>query len=253
MGALTLILNRVLSLLVVWCNRITAAWQSHRQLHTARFALPHELSAFLSPLKDELSLLIGVGSFTQVFRVRPTKARRELGNMLVVAPTRVGKGLLAVSQLITFPGSIVVNDIKGDLFAQTAGYRKSLGKVFVLDPTGVGNGFDPLDGKHTEDEFFSAATHLLFKPDEGDSAIFTQRATVMLTQLFLAARIEGFAPLPYVRRLIRDGLIATAAKLDTFRLNLPPSFWMWNSAKPTLMTVFCSPPGAPCLPACGRF
>jgi type IV secretion system protein VirD4 len=102
--------------------------------------------------------------------------------------------------------------------------RFALGKVFVLDPTGVGHGFDPLDGKHTEDEFFSAATHLLFKPDEGDGAIFTQRATVMLTQLFLAARLEGFAPLPYVRRMIRDGLIATAAKLDTLSPELATQF-----------------------------
>jgi type IV secretory pathway TraG/TraD family ATPase VirD4 len=35
----------------------------------------------------------------------------------------------------------VVNDIKGELFAQTAGYRATLGQVFVFDPTGVGNRF----------------------------------------------------------------------------------------------------------------
>jgi type IV secretory pathway TraG/TraD family ATPase VirD4 len=70
-------------------------------------------------------------------------------------------------------------------------------------------------GRETEDELLSAATQLLFKPDEGEGAIFTQRATVMLTQLFLAARAEGMPPLPYVRAVIREGLPETAARLNT--------------------------------------
>jgi type IV secretion system protein VirD4 len=110
--------------------------------------------------------------------------------------------------------SVVVNDIKGELFTQTAGYRATLGQVFVIDPTGIGNRYDPLMGKQTEDELLSAATHLLFKPDEGEGAIFSQRATVMLTQLFLAARREAVSPLPYVRHLIRLGLPATATRLQ---------------------------------------
>src|SRR5659263_626222 len=89
------------------------------------------------------------------------------------------------------------NDIKGDLFTQTAGYRNTLGEVIVIDPQGLGHRFDPLEGKQTEDELHSAATHLLFKPDEGEGAIFTQRAINMLTQLFLAARREGQPPFPY--------------------------------------------------------
>jgi type IV secretory pathway TraG/TraD family ATPase VirD4 len=96
-------------------------------------------------------------------KVRPVKTRPELGNLLVVAPTRGGKGLLAVSQLLTWPHSVVVNDIKGDLFAQTAGYRASLGPVLCIDPTGKGNRYDPLTGKQTEDEFLSSATQLLHK------------------------------------------------------------------------------------------
>jgi type IV secretion system protein VirD4 len=63
--------------------------------------------------------------------------------MLICAPTRAGKGLLAVSQLLTWKGSVIVNDIKGDLFTQTAGYRSTLGKVFVIDPTGLGNRYTP--------------------------------------------------------------------------------------------------------------
>jgi type IV secretion system protein VirD4 len=105
-----------------------------------------------------------------------------------------------------------VNDVKGELFAATAGYRASLGKVFVIDPTGIGHCYDPLLGKHTEDELLSAATHLLYEPDEREK-IFTQRAIVMLVQLFLAARVEGQPPFPYVRQMIRLGLPAVAQRL----------------------------------------
>jgi type IV secretion system protein VirD4 len=54
--------------------------------------------------------------------------------MLVVAPTRGGKGLLATSQLLTWQGSAIVNDIKGELFNDTVGYRKTLGKVYESIP-----------------------------------------------------------------------------------------------------------------------
>ena len=72
------------------------------------------------------SLLLGAGAVNHALAVRSVKTRKELGNILVVAPTRGGKGLLAVSQLLTWPHSVVVNDIKGDLYTQTAGYRSTL-------------------------------------------------------------------------------------------------------------------------------
>ena len=147
----------------------------------------------------------------------PLSRLRHAGNWaicLIVGPTRSGKGLLATSQLLSWKHSVIVNDIKGELFTQTAGYRESLGPVFVIDPTGVGHAFDPLLGKNSEDELYSAASHLLFNPREGEGLIFTQRATVMLTQLFLAARMEKQAPLPYVRHIIRLGLAGAAARLN---------------------------------------
>ena len=107
---------------------------------------------------------------------------------------------------------------------RTAGFRSTLGPVYVLDPTGVGHRYDPLLGKKTEDELLSSATHLLFKPNEGEGAIFTQRAIVMLTQLFLAAREENAAPLPYVRQIIRTGLTASAARLEAISPELATQF-----------------------------
>ena len=144
--------------------------------------------------------------------------------MLICAPTRGGKGLLAVSQLLSWKHSVVVNDIKGELYNQTAGFRSTLGPVFAIDPQGVGHRYDPLSGKQTEDELYSIATQLLFRPDEGDGAIFTQRAILMLTQLFLAAREEGIAPLPYVREIIQNGLSQTAKRLHSLNPKLATRF-----------------------------
>jgi type IV secretion system protein VirD4 len=172
------------------------------------------LITLLTERFDETSLLFGVSQFNRVLRVHPTETRRELGNVLVVAPTRGGKGLLATSQLLSWPHSVVVNDIKGDLFDQTAGYRATLGKVFVFDPTGVGNRFDPLLSKHTDLELKSVAKSLLYKPDEGDGEVFTDRATRMLTQLFHAARMEQVAPLRYVATMMNAPIKAVAGRLE---------------------------------------
>jgi Type IV secretory system Conjugative DNA transfer len=97
------------------------------QLFSDRFAHPHEVHPLVSQhWHNETGLLLGVTPFNQTLSVRPGKKRRELGNVLVDALTRGGKGLLAISQLLTWPHSAVVLDIKGELHEATAEYRKTL-------------------------------------------------------------------------------------------------------------------------------
>jgi type IV secretion system protein VirD4 len=217
-------LGQFLLKVIVVCSQISAFFQHSAALHHARFAAIHELTDLLTTRADNPALLLGISHFHRLLRVRPIETRRELGNMLIVAPTGGGKGLLAVSQLLTWQHSVIVNDIKGDLYTQTAGYRSRVGKVSVIDPTGIGNCFDPLLGKHTEDELLSAATYLLYQPDEGEGKIFTQRATGMLTQLFLAAREERAPPLLYVRYMTRLGLPQAAARLNAINPDLVTQF-----------------------------
>jgi type IV secretion system protein VirD4 len=221
-------------------TRLKTALGASSQLHTARFARFDELSVLKGQARGESGpgLLLGTGPLGEVLSVRATPARRELGNVLVVAPTRGGKGLLASSQLLSWKESAIVNDIKGELFEQTAGYRATLGPVFVLDPRGVGHRFDPLLGKTTEDELFSSATQLLYKAGEGEGAIFTQRAIVMLTQLFLAARLERVPPLPYVRQIIRLGLPGAAERLWHLSPDLSTQFLDTDFAEANLADRF---------------
>src|SRR5437763_1755073 len=143
----------------VFVSRINALFSQEKQLFPARFARLHEHAPLLtsSPEQVNTGLLLGVSHLNQTACVRPTAKRRELGNMLVCAPPRAGKSLLAISQLLTWPHSVIVNDVKGELYAATAGFRKTFSDVFVLDFQGLGNAYDPLSGKTTEDEFLSLA------------------------------------------------------------------------------------------------
>jgi len=190
------------------------------QLYADRFARPHEVNPLVSPnWQEEAGLLLGVSLFNQVLSVRSKPKRRELGNVLVDALTRGGKGLLAISQLLTWPHSVVVVDIKGELYEATAGYRKTLGPVYVIDPEAVGNRFDPLHGRVTEQKLYASAKYLLYEAGERDP-IFIERAIRMLTQLFLAAREENrqaghekYRLLPYAGQLMNLPINHVAAHL----------------------------------------
>jgi type IV secretion system protein VirD4 len=57
-------------------------------------------------------------------------------HVLCFAPTRSGKGVgLVVPTLLTWPGSCIVHDIKGENWALTSGFRSRHGRVLLFDPT----------------------------------------------------------------------------------------------------------------------
>lgn len=68
------------------------------------------------------------------------------GHLITFAPTRAGKGVnVVVPNLISYPGPVVVVDVKGSNFAITARARHRMGhRVALLDPFGVlrGMGID---------------------------------------------------------------------------------------------------------------
>jgi hypothetical protein len=63
------------------------------------------------------------------------------------APTRSGKGVgLVVPTLLTWPGSVIVHDIKGENWTLTAGWRARFGRVLLFDPTNANSAaYNPLD------------------------------------------------------------------------------------------------------------
>ncbi len=57
-------------------------------------------------------------------------------HILCFAPTRSGKGVgLVVPTLLTWPGSAIVHDIKGENWNLTSGFRGKHGRVLLFDPT----------------------------------------------------------------------------------------------------------------------
>ena len=57
-------------------------------------------------------------------------------HVLCFAPTRSGKGVgLVVPSLLTWPGSTIVHDIKGENWQLTSGFRSHHGCVLLFDPT----------------------------------------------------------------------------------------------------------------------
>ena len=67
-------------------------------------------------------------------------------HVLCFAPTRSGKGVgLVVPTLLTWPGSAIVHDIKGENWGLTAGWRARFGRVLLFDPTNTqSDAYNPL-------------------------------------------------------------------------------------------------------------
>ena len=67
-------------------------------------------------------------------------------HVLCFAPTRSGKGVgLVVPTLLTWPGSAIVHDIKGENWQLTAGFRARSGRALLFDPTNLDSAaYNPL-------------------------------------------------------------------------------------------------------------
>src|SRR5918998_1057048 len=85
-----------LAVFVSWWHALVATSDA---LHQARFARDHEVTDLTAASLPTDSLLLGITHFSRILQVKATPQRRELGELLIQAPTGGGKGLFAVSQL----------------------------------------------------------------------------------------------------------------------------------------------------------
>lgn len=162
------------------------------------------------------------------------EGRREMGNFLVCGPTRSGKSLHLISNLLPWLGSAIALDVKGELYRLTAGERKERGQdVYVLDPQGRGKRYDPFRELSYSPEALRSAVQLVMEPEKERQPIFAQRAANALYAAVLGARIEGRPTLPYVRELTSEGAVAFVERLASLGdpevrralvdfLNVPP-------------------------------
>ncbi len=104
---------------------------------SARWASPREVRA--AGLLGDTGVLLGRFAGRYLRHDGPE-------HVLCFAPTRSGKGVgLVVPTLLTWPGSAIVHDIKGENWTLTAGCRSGFGRVLRFDPTDAGSdAYNPL-------------------------------------------------------------------------------------------------------------
>src|SRR5437764_5820184 len=213
-------MKRFVPSVTIFLSRLASLGGGSGQLHHARFGLAHELASVTGHSLDGAHLLVGRSPLGGIYRVSPSRQRPELGHMLVVAPPRSGKSLLAASQILTWPGSLIIVDMKGELYASTAGYRATLGPVYVIDPRGFGNQYDPVGALTEEGELYDAAKALLYDPREGEGRSFTEWG-ILLEVLKWQACLElnrqtgsHYRFLPFSRALSKLGINPAAAAIN---------------------------------------
>ena len=137
--------NRIfkfLSLIISW---LEVFFDTSQKLYPGRLAYKHELSTLAIMAFDGNHLHIGEGEYRQVYAVKPTKHRRELGNMIKLGTTRCGKSSAELCQIVDWEGSAIIFDIKREIFPKVAGYLQTRGRLITIDLSrGLGNQYDPL-------------------------------------------------------------------------------------------------------------
>lgn len=122
------------SLLAIVAAIALSVWRARfaRRVTTygsARWALPHEIEA--AGLTQPAGLFLG--------RLPSTYLRHDgPEHVMAFAPTRSGKGVgLVVPSLLSWLGSAVIHDIKGENWTITAGWRARFSHCLLFNPTDV--------------------------------------------------------------------------------------------------------------------
>lgn len=140
-------------------------------------------------------------------------------HVMLYAPTRTGKGVgVVIPNLLAWPGSTVVLDIKRENFAATAGYRAEAGQRVLL--------FDPLaaDGRTAR---FNPLGHI----DRTDSVAVLDELQRMASMLFVGSEHSD----PFWSEAARTGFIgvgAFVAETPTLPFTLGEMFRQLTQADP---------------------
>lgn len=139
---------------------------------------------------------------------------RGKSHILTMAPTRSGKGVGAViPQLLTYRGSVVVTDVKGENMRVTYLQRLRMGqRVVVLDPFRVTNQgdfehayhsvYNPMDtiqvsgerAMYARDDAQLLASMLVPEGGKGENAHWVNEARSLLSGVMLHVCVEADAP-----------------------------------------------------------
>jgi hypothetical protein len=157
--------------------------------YNASFATQKDVADMLERRPSGRSILLGEKPEWRAFVTsRPgAQRRKELEHVLIVAPTRGGKGLHLQTQAYAWNGSLVIVDIKGEMHRKTAKHRLKKGPVFVLDPKNPVDIYDPFEDLREEEEI-RTATRLILDTGDAENKIFEDRATYAFLAIIYTAK-----------------------------------------------------------------
>ena len=214
-----------------WLWRKIALHRRRRKAQgTARWAYRWE-QWWYRAIRGE-GVLLGRGAFGRLLRFSSD------GMVMVFAAMGAGKGLgVVIPSLLTYRGSMVVTDPKGENYAITRRRRAAMGKVWMLNPTDLAHSerFNPLDmvrvGTPQEADDAEALARLMVVPDARESH-WDNKATSLIKGLILHVLRHEPAPsrtLGTVRRM-------TAEPRETFLANL--NHMAGHSPSPAAREIF---------------
>jgi type IV secretion system protein VirD4 len=143
--------------------------------------------------------------------------RREHGNIAVVGAPGSGKGLMIKANLLNWQHSVVVVDLKGDTYADTANFRESelKQKIYVLDPkSATGHRFDPVAAIPKANRR-QLAFEIVSRGDDVASGgrFWVNSALAWWLAVWAAADLEGQPHMPFAVQLCEMGLAASVLYL----------------------------------------
>jgi type IV secretion system protein VirD4 len=211
-------------------------------LYGARFAkLRDVLALVVKPNAEYVFLYIKLGG--KFLGTQFNKAlRKMLEHCVVISPSGGGKSVHAKAVLGTFSGSMIVIDIKGELYDDTATYRQDMTDMYRINLDGRSAKYNPFaDIGDSELELKAAAQILMMDPSDRDP-IFAQRAmsavraalhgAVLLKQPVLPYLLEltNLGPMRFIETLTTLGDDEVNRNLTTF-LGKPPEEFLVDGAQ----------------------
>lgn len=217
---------------ILWnYRRKIATWRPFKApelIHgDAHWASPSEVKKM--GLRAKTGVLLG--NYTNEFLVAD-----GYQHILVFAPTGSGKGVgFVIPNLLFWPDSVIVHDIKLENYESTSGWRRNnlKQKVFLwnpADPDGVSHCYNPMDWISTKpgqmvDDVQKICNFLLPKQE-----FWSNEARALLTgiMLYLVSTEEKLSTLGEVVRTLRndDVVYNLAVVLDTLGKKIHPVAYM---------------------------
>lgn len=185
-----------------------SASRPQRRLYGGRWATRSQYRRLLTsyPSQDGCSILLASSGRrqTEFLAVRAgLGGRREIGHILVVGPSRSGKSLMLLANLVNWQFSVIALDVKGELHRLTSGIRSELGRVVVLNPSGGGDRFDPFPTLTRTEEEMRATARRMMDVHGDKEPIFSERAASGVVAMLRAAQLQGVPALPFIASQIR--------------------------------------------------